>query len=158
MDEKTLREMIKEQKQIVDRAQSQLSKLYNMAQELGFAIDRSEGAVYNPQGSAKDYIDEQRRQIMQKVDSLRAQAMTQAQKALDSTKSMQTKLNIPQMPNIMGSAAIPQMPKMPNMASEPDLAEIKEKFEEALKAHKGELPQEAIDAMRKKLDGDKEDE
>ena len=42
MDEKTLRVMIKEQQQIVDRAKSQLDKLYNMAQELGFAIDKAQ--------------------------------------------------------------------------------------------------------------------
>ena len=95
---------------------------------------------------------------MQKVDGLREQAMAQAQKVLDGTKSVKSGLNIPQMPNIMGGANMPNLMPQGVMPSEANLAEIKEKFEEALKMHEGELPQEAIDAMRKKLDGDKEDE
>ena len=67
-------EMIEEQKQVVAKAQEHLQKLYSLAEQSGMRVDKSDGSI-------KEAIEKQRKEIMDKVEKIRADATAQAQKA-----------------------------------------------------------------------------
>lgn len=92
MDEKILREMIEEQKQIIANAQKQLNKLYEMATQSGIAIDAPQAPNLN---SIKSEIDKKRQELIRKAEQIRADAMRQAQSAMASAKGATEMANMP---------------------------------------------------------------
>lgn len=151
MDEKTLKEMIEEQKKSIERAQTQLKKLYEMAKDMGLQVDEISVATNS---STKQYIEEQRRQIMKRANAVREQAMAQAQKALDGMPSSVGGMKMPTMPSLTGMGSLPTMP---NKSPEFNLEELKSEFEKTIGQYKGEVPIDVIEKMRKKLSGEEND-
>lgn len=134
MDEETLKEMIKEQEQIVEHAQAQLDKLYTMANDLGIKLDKTTAmSVPNTAESVKEYIENQRAQIMQRVDKIKEQAMEQAQRVIKSVPTSVGNFNMPNMPNLMGTGT-----SLPNITENFNIEDMKEKFEQAIKLHNAE--------------------
>jgi len=157
MDEKILKEMIEEQKQIIERAQTQLNKLYSMAENLGIKVEKSNFMLAGSNSSLAEKIEEQRKQIMQRVNNLREQTMAQAKAALNSV-STNTKIpHMPQMPNLINQMPnlINQMPNASDIAKDLDLEDIKAKLEEAIELHKKDMSPEALNNLRKKLEEEK---
>jgi hypothetical protein len=123
MDDKVLLEMIEEQKQIIERANNQLKKLYLMAEKEGIYVEAKKNYNLNVNSSIMQEIEQQRNEIMKKVEKIKAEAMSQAQMAMASAKNTSgnsfENMGMPNMPSGMG---------MP-MGNIPDFTEMMKSIE-----------------------------
>ena len=98
IDKDTLLEMIKSQENTIKQAQEQLSKLYQLASEIGISVDTSTFS----NNSIRSEIDQKRNELMAQADKMRQEALNQVQQAKSSAQNMasQMTMNIPHMPNM----------------------------------------------------------
>ena len=112
MDKKTLLDLIEEQKNIIDRANNQLKKLYEMAEKEGISVSKDSIEFTNIQkSSVVREIERQRKEIMDKVEKIKYEAIANAKKNSENVAGMHTfgGFNVP-TPNM--SKDMPDFSKM----------------------------------------------
>lgn len=106
MDKDMLLEMIKSQEQVVQNAKEQLQKLYTLAAQMGINVENNNFSSF-PISSVKMEIEAKRKELIDRVEKIRQEAMTQAQQAMSAAQSGMSSMNIPTSynKNIHGSPA-----------------------------------------------------
>lgn len=94
MDKDTLLELIKAQEQVVQNAKEQLQKLYTLAAQMGINVENT-GFSSFPISAVKTEIEAKRKELIDKVEKIRQDAMAQAQQAMNSAQSGMSSMNMP---------------------------------------------------------------
>jgi hypothetical protein len=110
LDKETLLEMIKEQEQTVQKAKEQLKKLYTLATELNINVEK---VIFDsPQTSVKLEMEAKRKELIDKIDKIRKEALAQTQQAMSIAQSGIS--SIANVPGIYGTGNLQNTINMPS--------------------------------------------
>jgi hypothetical protein len=162
MDEKLLREIIKDYENVSKIVAIRLKQLYTLLGE----APHSTSNIGGPKNQIKETIEKQRQEMMTRVEEMRQQAMAQVQESMRQAKGMGAQ----GMPS-MGMAGMPGMGEIPGMNRMPSTPEgidaMKEEILERIEAEKKRAEQiktervnvievENVNAEEKEVDGDEQ--
>ncbi|MFA5048994.1 MAG: hypothetical protein WC516_08275 [Patescibacteria group bacterium] len=110
LDKETLLEMIKEQEQTVQKAKEQLKKLYTLATELNINVEK---VIFDsPQTSVKLEMEAKRKELIDKIDKIRKEALAQTQQAMSVAQSGIS--SIANVPGMYGTGNLQNTINMPS--------------------------------------------